>query len=97
MRFIVSERILKKLTDEHKVSLDEVKECFENREWKFVKDSREQHKSNPPTQWFISETHTGRRLKVVFIRMLDGSVEIKTTYEPSHTEENVYERKRTKP
>jgi hypothetical protein len=43
----------------------------------------------PPTEWFIAETDTGRRLKVVFMEYPDRIV-IKSAYEPSIEEESIY-------
>lgn len=93
MRVSVSNRIREKLVVKHKVRVEEIEQCFDNRDGGYLKDNREQHKTNPPTQWFIAETNIGRKLKIVFMRMSDGSVEIKTAYPPDQTEEKVYDAK----
>ncbi|OCH26641.1 ADP-ribosyl-(dinitrogen reductase) hydrolase [Aliivibrio fischeri] len=80
-----------KLIHKHNVNISEVEECFSNREYGFLEDTREQHKTNPPTQWFIAETDYGRKLKVIFIEF-DGHIELKTAYEPNQIELDIYEK-----
>jgi hypothetical protein len=94
-KIYISERVLQKLSDKHGVRPDEIRHCFENREGRFLEDVREDHKSDPPTQWFIAETNQRRRLKVVFVvqPMLQGKrISIRTAYEPNPAEINIYER-----
>jgi len=93
MKFVVTGRIRQKLKDKHGVVLEEIEQCFYNRTGRFLEDAREEHRTHPPTQWFIAETDTGRRLKVVFVDDVDaGVIHIKTTYEPNATEEKIYGR-----
>ena len=87
--FEISDQVEQKLRDKHGVEFDEVVEAFINHTGHNVKDNREQHQTVPPTEWFISETDEGRRLKVVFI-FRDGTFVIKTAYEPSPDEEQLY-------
>ena len=75
-----------KLRTKHNVEPDEVTQCFFNRKKGFLSDTREEHKTEPPTQWFVACTDKQRQLKVVFIRTSRTEIEIKTAYEP-----NVYE------
>lgn len=89
MSLIVSKSIESKLTSKHKVTVDEVKQCFHNREGQLLIDTRERHKTDPPTQWFISSTNKQRQLKIVFV-LKDGAVYLKTAYEPNETELNIY-------
>jgi hypothetical protein len=56
----------------------------------FLIDTREEHKTEPPTQWFISGTNKQRQLKVVFIRTSRTEIEIKTAYEPNPEEVMIY-------
>lgn len=84
-----SSAVKQKLAEKHGVSLDEVQQCFANREGGLLEDSREDHKTDPPTQWFIAETDYGRRLKVVFI-LKHGDILLKTTYCPNQKEEAIY-------
>lgn len=88
----ISERILKKLKDKHRVKIEEVWECFINRIGGFLEDTRTSHRTEPPTMWFIAETDKGRLLKVVFMELSDGNYEIKTAYEPNDTEVTIYEK-----
>lgn len=85
-------RIKQKLLEKHHVIMDEVYECFLNRTKGFLEDTRLEHKTDPPTLWFVSETDVGRVLKIVFIEHNDGSYEIKTAYEPNTKEIVIYEK-----
>lgn len=78
-----------KLRTKHDVTVDEVIECFINHTAHFLYDSREEHRTTPPTEWFIAETNAGRRLKVVFIQK-DRRIVVKTAYEPTPEEERIY-------
>lgn len=71
-----SSAVKQKLADKHGVSLEEVQQCFANREGGLLEDTREAHKTDPPTQWFIAETDYGRRLKIVFI-LKNGDILLK--------------------
>lgn len=86
---IISEKILAKLTDRHKVTEREVEQCFENIEGPLLIDSREDHKSDPPTLWFISRTNKNRILKVAYIQR-GSSVYLRTCYEPNEAEMQIY-------
>lgn len=86
---IISEKIRSKLTDRHSVTEREVEQCFENIEGPLLIDSREDHKSDPPTLWFISRTNKNRLLKVAYIQR-GGSVYLRTCYEPNETEMQIY-------
>lgn len=84
-----SPAVKQKLAQKHGVSFEEVQQCFANREGNLLEDIREEHKTDPPTQWFIAETDYGRRLKVVFM-LKSGDIIIKTAYEPNETEQRIY-------
>ncbi|KPQ03071.1 ADP-ribosyl-[dinitrogen reductase] hydrolase [Marinobacter sp. HL-58] len=86
-----SSAVKQKLAQKHGVSLEEVQQCFANREGNLLEDSREEHKTDPPTQWFISETDYGRRLKVAFM-LMGSDIIVKTAYEPNETEERIYQK-----
>lgn len=81
MKIICSPEIQKKLQKKHNVTLEEVEQCFYNRRGLFLEDSREEHKTDPITQYFIAETDRRRKLKVCFV--LDGDIHIKTAFDPS--------------
>ena len=87
----ISKSIVVKLKSKHGVIIDEVFECFLNRTKGLLEDTRVNHKTNPPTLWFISETDHARRLKVVFIQLANGEYEVKTAYEPNDMEVKIYE------
>jgi len=92
MKLLISVSVKEKLKEKHGVNISEVEECFLNRCKGFLEDTREKNKTNPPTQWFIAETDHGRNLKVVFVRYPNGSVALKTAYEPNKTEVAIYDR-----
>jgi len=88
----ISKRITEKLLNKHQVTTTEVFECFFNRTKGLLEDARVDHKTNPPTLWFIAETDHSRLLKIVFIELPNGAYEIKTAYTPNDNEVKIYER-----
>lgn len=88
----VSQRILAKLKEKHKVTIDEVIQCFINRAGGFLEDTRQDHKTEPPTLWFIAETDRRRLLKIVFMKLEDGQYELKTAFPPNFNEVKIYEK-----
>lgn len=88
---IVSAGVLAKLRDKHQISRREVEQCFENLCGEFLEDSREDHRTDPPTLWFIGPTNRGRLLKVVFL-FRDGNAHIKTAFEPEQKAIDIYDR-----
>ena len=89
MAIVISNKIATKLVDRHRVSEREVRQAFENRTGKLLKDSREEHKSDPPTLWFIATTNERRLLKVCFIQR-DGDSFVRTAYDPNADEMRIY-------
>lgn len=92
MTFFITPAVRDKLTNRHQVTEQEIVQCFANREGKFLVDEREEHRTTPPTQWFISETDYGRLLKICFV-MDGGIIEIKTAYTPNAQVVELYRRK----
>ena len=95
-----SEDVRKKLAEKHGVSEDEVRQCFENLEGDYIKDTREEHLTDPPTYWFVSETNKRRVLKVVFVARkvktesgTETRVDIKTAYAPDADDIELYKRR----
>lgn len=88
----ISDEIEKKLRDRHGVDQFDILQCFGNQIRSALLDDREEHKTDPPTQWFISETDSGRRLKIVFIQLTALDVAIKSAYEPDENEERIYQK-----
>jgi hypothetical protein len=92
MRLEFSAKIRQKLTAKSPpVSENDVWECFANRSHGFLIDTRENHLTDPVTQWFISENDYGCRLKVCFMHYPD-KVSIKTAYVPNSDEERIYKK-----
>jgi hypothetical protein len=86
----ISQSVRNKL--QHKtppVSEDEILQCFASRPGRYLVDTREENRTDPPTRWFIAETDRGRSLKVVFIRK-GTDVTIKTAYDPNPEEIRIY-------
>lgn len=81
--------VKKKLLEKHQVEFSDVVECFSTREGTFLTDDRADHKTDPVSQWFISDTFMGRLLKVVFVYK-DGDFFIKTAYEPNAEARRIY-------
>jgi hypothetical protein len=71
-----------KLLEKHNVTTKEVAECFANGEGIYIVDEAEDHKTDPPTFWFMAPTNHNRMLKVCFVRR-GGDVDIKTAFEPT--------------
>lgn len=88
----ISRTVRDKLRDKHGVTINEVRECFENRVAPQLIETRPNHVTNPPSQWFLARTNHGRLLKVVFI-MEDGEINIKTAYEPEKPTIDYYTQK----
>ncbi len=93
-----SDDVKKKLAEKHGVSEDEVRQCFENLEGEYVKETRIEHLTDPP-HWFVAETNKRRLLKVVFvarrIKTESGTeirVDIKTAFPPDSVDIDLYRR-----
>jgi len=91
LRLVVTDQVLEKITNKHKVTKSEVVQCFANKLGKSLEDDREDHRTDPPTRWFIAETDAGRILKVVYVREKDV-VFLKTAYPPSEEEQRIYKK-----
>ena len=91
INLIISPGVRKKLRDKHNVTEEEIKECFLNKDEHHghLEDTRADHKTDPATMWFISETHGERRLKVVWMSTGKGVV-IKSAFPPNEVEERIY-------
>lgn len=88
---VISPAVLEKLKSKHNVSAKEVKECFKNLVGTYLSDDREDHRTDPPTLWFVAPTNHDRVLKVVFV-YADGNMRIKSAYEPSARVIAIYDR-----
>lgn len=92
MAIIISLAILDKLQKKHGVSREEVEQCFQNRTGQLLRDSREEHDSDPPTLWFIAHTNKARLLKVCFVTR-ERNHYLRTAYEPNSAELAIYRSK----
>ena len=101
MNLNLSSKVRSKLHDKHRVSEEEIIQCFCSREKGYLLDEREGHKTTPPTRWFIAETDYGRLLKVACVfeetQNENGErniqIHIKSAYEPNDIEISIYNRK----
>lgn len=87
----IASAILEKLSEKHGVTRREVEQCFENRVGNYLLDDREEHRTDPPTLWFVAPTNQDRLLKVMFI-FADGNIHIKSAYDPSDAVVSMYEK-----
>lgn len=93
MNIIIYNQIRLKIQTKHNLADPEgaIREAFCNMEGDFLIDIREEHASDPPTEWFISETNYGVKLKICFIEK-DGNFYIRTAYTPNAEEIRIYEK-----
>ncbi len=86
---VISPKILAKLETRHGVSQREVVQCFYNQLRTTITDTREEHESDPPTEWFIAETDRLRRLCIVFVNR-NGNIYLRTAFDPNADREALY-------
>lgn len=79
----------KLLASDHNVIMDEVVECFMNRNGPSFKDSRAEHDTDPMTQWFVAETDKGRVLKILYVEHPEFFA-IKSAYEANEKWRKLY-------
>ncbi|OGQ35556.1 MAG: hypothetical protein A3F16_00075 [Deltaproteobacteria bacterium RIFCSPHIGHO2_12_FULL_43_9] len=92
MWLIATGAVKEKIKFIHSVDFIEAEEAFFNFKGPMLIDDREKHKSKPHTVWFISETFEGRLLKLVIIPYIEeGLAVLRTAYEPSKEEKELYE------
>jgi hypothetical protein len=92
MALVISGKVKRKLAQKaNPVANEEIEQCFANRTGTYLKDQREDNKTDPPTLWFIAETDFGRKLKIAFIQIDENTI-IKTAYEPDYDESRIYEK-----
>jgi hypothetical protein len=82
MSFKFTPDVITKLADKHGLTQKEVMECFANGEAVYFEDLEEDHKTDPPTWWFMAPTNRNRMLKICFMRK-DDDIVIKTAFEPT--------------
>lgn len=92
-RLVVSPRIRNKLAGKSPpVTECDIKQCFANLMGNYVEDTREEHRTDPPTKWFVSETDYGRKLKVIFVERGEG-IYIKSAYDATVKIQDMYRKK----
>jgi hypothetical protein len=92
LTIVISPATLAKLSTKHNVTAAEVQECFENISGGLLIDDREDHKSDPPTLWFVAVTKKRRLLKVCFVQR-GGEQHVRTAYPPLALEVRIYRTK----
>lgn len=93
MPLFISPKVREKLLVKHKVTEAQVLQCFANKTGRDLIDTRPQHRTNPPTRWFIAETDFGLRLKVCYVYdPATQVVEIKSAFPPNAEEERIYKK-----
>lgn len=90
-QFRFSGAVAQKLIEKHDVTREEVNQCFMNRSSPSFEDRRAEHRTDPPTFWFVAETDRGRVLKVVYIEK-DDHFAIKSAFEPKDGSDALYEK-----
>jgi hypothetical protein len=86
---VISPTIEEKLTLKHRITRQDVEQCFLNRARSYLTDNRVDHQTEPPTEWFIAENNRGILIKVVFI-FDDGLIYLKSAFPPNSTEIRIY-------
>lgn len=92
MAIKISPKVREKLTTKHRVNEDEIAQCFANRTHTHCIDIRAQHRTNPITRYFISETDVGRKLKIAFMPFGED-LHIRTAFEPDKADLDDYTNK----
>jgi uncharacterized DUF497 family protein len=87
----ISPEVLEKITKRHNVTVSEVEHAFANRIKGLLKDNREQHKTDPPTLWFVACTNAGRLLKIVYIQA-GHDIHLKSAFDPNEDEKRIYDK-----
>lgn len=85
----ISDDVLEKITKEHNVKVSEVEHAFANRCAGLLEDKRAQHRTDPPTLWFVAPTNAGRRLKIVYMQ-IGLEIHLKSAFDPNAEEERIY-------
>jgi hypothetical protein len=86
---IISPEIEQKIAHKHDLRRPDVEQCFRNRIRSYLIDTRLEHLTEPPTEWFISENDRGELIKVVCI-FENGLVFLKTAFTPNEIEISIY-------
>ena len=91
LNLVITPSIKHKLEVRHGVTELEVRQCFLNLCGTYLVDDREDHRTDPPTLWFVAETDRGRKLKIIFVPV-DGNIMLKSAYDASPEVQGIYDR-----
>lgn len=89
MAIVISAGILSKLQDKHQVTEAEVRQCFDNICGGLLIDDREDHRTDPPTLWFIAMTNKRRLLKICYVQK-GADQHVKSAFDPIEIEMRIY-------
>lgn len=76
-------------SDHGSLTRKEIEQCFENHCGGYCTDNREEHRTDPPTLWFVGETNQRRRLKIVFIQR-GNDIVLKSAYPATQEIERIF-------
>ena len=94
---ILSQKIREKLAGKSPpVTEEEIRQCFANQTHEALLDTREEHRTDPPTRWFVAETDYGRKLKIMYVPRTEG-VSIKSAYDASPEIIRIYSKYAVRP
>ncbi|KGI78452.1 hypothetical protein LF63_0108480 [Oleiagrimonas soli] len=85
----ISKATLDKLKSKHDLTEKDVFEAIANRSGHLLRDTREKHRTDPPTMWFVAYTNHRRLIKVCVMQRDDG-IHVKTAYDANETEIIIY-------
>ena len=88
----ISDAIEQKLSNKHSLTRIEVEEAWAAYDGITLVDDREEHLTNPPTEWFLVKAPTGKILKVVFVPDDDGICYLKSAYEANQAVIRMFKR-----
>ena len=86
---IISPDTEEKLIKKHGLRRIDVEQCFRNREHSYLLETRPEHKTEPLSEWFISENDRGVLIKVVCI-FIEGMIHLKSAFPPNDEEISIY-------
>lgn len=76
----ISDVVKEKLITKHNLNPDVVMSLWNSYIGVTILDTREQHRTIPPTEWFLARDANGLIIKLAFILDTDGIAFLKTAY-----------------
>lgn len=94
-RLYITEKIKTKLNNKHSLKVDVIEQVWKDYNGITLVDTREEHRTHPPTEWFIGTSTNGVAIKIVFVphKEIEGLVFLKTAYKPSSREIEIYKKR----